>query len=452
MGFWENTWIPTLSGNKLNDVNGDVNLKVSYVISNGSWDMKYVCANALEKIEHLLLLCDWAKLAWFCYPLKAFVFLMCGLKMGCEVVFHGAKADPFLAVDKAVRNANEFYVSNKGFSPVSGYVVNKGVGNAQVDDSWVAPGTDLLKCNVDGTFPSGFAVGGVGIICINALGEVLDGCAEKLLTCSSLLIESWALKKALLLACLKGWERVVFESDCAVLVDAVVGLKGAKTSRPSSCRLVSEEGVKRVVMKDCVFNPPPSLASILTFNVTRSSSNIGDRSSNSCFSARLVFHGCELKWEIKDMAKQKGGGRWMSIGRAWIQALTLVCLFSLFLPCISSMIFSPSLICNRRRDPSLLSSISVIVTVKIHHRCRRYPSSSLSRSVTIVIEIRHRRHRDTSSLSSKSVIVAIEIHHRCCRDPSPSPLMSSNMVEVAQKLEQAIGKFVEHGASFSTQF
>ncbi|KAF7842110.1 hypothetical protein G2W53_004408 [Senna tora] len=156
------------------------------------------------------------------------------------------------------------------------------------------------------------------------------------------------------------------------------------------------------------------------------------------------------------MAKQKGGGRWMSIGRAWIQALTLVCLFSLFLPCISSMIFSPSLICNRhhhrRRDPSLLSSRSVIVAVKIHHRCRRDPSSSPSRSITVVIEIRHRRHRDPSSLSSKSVIVAIEIHHRCRRDPSSSPSMSSNMVEVAQKLEQAMGKFVEHGASFSTQF
>ncbi|KAF7842114.1 hypothetical protein G2W53_004412 [Senna tora] len=156
------------------------------------------------------------------------------------------------------------------------------------------------------------------------------------------------------------------------------------------------------------------------------------------------------------MAKQKGGGRWMSIGRAWIQALILVCLFSLFLPCISSMIFSPSLICNRRhhrrRDPSLLSSRSVIVAVKIHHRCRRDPSSLPSRSVTVVIEIRHRRHRDPSSLSSKSVIVAIEIHHRCRRDPSSSPSMSSNMVEVAQKLEQAMGKFVEHGASFSTQF
>ncbi|KAF7842113.1 reverse transcriptase [Senna tora] len=313
MGFWEDRWIPTLSGNKLNHVNGDVNLKVSYVISNGSWDMsklvglvsqeklnailaiplrsgrvnnfiwraciealatnealvktrcgipivcEYVCANAPEKIEHLLVLCDWAKLAWFCYPLKAFVFLMWGL-MGCEVVFRGAKADPFLAVDK-------------------------------VDDSWVAPGTDLLKCNVDGTFHSGFAVGGVGIICRNALGEVLDCCAEKLLTCSSLLIEAWALKKALLLACLNGWERVVFESDCAVLVDAVAGLKGAKTSRPSSCRLVSEEGVKRVVTKDWVFNPPPSLASILTFDVTRSGSNIGDRSSNSCFSAGCAV-GC----------------------------------------------------------------------------------------------------------------------------------------------------------------
>ncbi|KAF7812107.1 uncharacterized protein G2W53_033083 [Senna tora] len=60
-------------------------------------------------------------------------------------------------------------VSNKGFSLVSGYVVNEGAGNAQVDDFWVAPGTDVLKCNIDGTFHSGSAVGGVGIIWINAL-------------------------------------------------------------------------------------------------------------------------------------------------------------------------------------------------------------------------------------------------------------------------------------------
>ncbi|KAF7842071.1 putative CCA tRNA nucleotidyltransferase 2 [Senna tora] len=106
------------------------------------------------------------------------------------------------------------------------------------------------------------------------------------------------------------------------------------------------------------------------------------------------------------------------------------------------MIFSPSLICNhhhrRRRDPTLLSSRSVIVAVKIHHRCRRDLSSSPSRSVTVVIEIRHRCHRDLSSWSSKSVIVAIEIHHRCRRDLSPSPSTSSNMVEVAQNLEQAM--------------
>ncbi|KAF7841782.1 uncharacterized protein G2W53_004080 [Senna tora] len=48
--------------------------------------------------------------------------------------------------------------------------------------------------------------------------------------------------------------------------------------------MVIEEGVKRVVTKDWVLNPPPSLASILAFDVTRSGSNIGDRSSNSCFS------------------------------------------------------------------------------------------------------------------------------------------------------------------------
>ncbi|KAF7842231.1 hypothetical protein G2W53_004529 [Senna tora] len=264
---------------------------VSYVISNGSWDVsKLVGLASQEELNAILaiplrsgrledrLMLDEAK--------NGLYYVKLGHKFGMNLSRDVEHLDVYLL------GTLEDEVSNNGFSPVSGYGVNKGVGNAQVNEFWVAPGTDLLKCNVDGTFHSGFTVGGVGIICRNALGEVLDGCAEKVLTCSSLLIEAWALKKALLLACLKGWERVVFESDYAVLVDAVAGLKGAKvdwTSRQSSCRLVSEEGVKRVVKKDWVFNPLPSLASILAFDVTRSGSNIVDRSSSSCFSA-----GCAL--------------------------------------------------------------------------------------------------------------------------------------------------------------
>ncbi|KAF7842072.1 reverse transcriptase [Senna tora] len=324
MGFWEDRWIPTLSGNKLNDVNGDVNLKVSYVISNGSWDMsklvglvsqeelnailaiplrsgrvyaaprvnnfiwraciealatnealvktrcgipivsEYVCANAPEKIEHLLVLCDWAKLAWFCYPLKAFVFLMWGLVGGFRCIFVGNSGRWGVKLSFVGKKLIHFLLLIRQLKMQMSFRWNF----SQWIYGWWS-GHYLQKCSW----------GGFG------------GCAEKLLTCSSLLIEAWALKKAFLLACLKGWERVVFESDCAVLVDAVAGLKGAKTSRPSSCRLVSEEGVKRVVTKDWVFNSPPSLASILTFDVTRSGSNIGDRSSKSCFSAGCAV-GC----------------------------------------------------------------------------------------------------------------------------------------------------------------
>ncbi|KAF7842230.1 cytochrome p450 [Senna tora] len=196
----------------MNDVNGDVNLKVSYVISNGSWDVsKLVGLASQEELNAILAI-----------PLRS-------ERLEDRLMLDEAKNGLYYVKlgHKFGMNLSRDVVSNKGFSPMSGYGVNKGVGNAQVNDFWVAPGTDLLKCNVDGTFHSGFKVGGVGINCRNALGEVLDGCAEKVLTCSSLLIEAWALKKALLLACLKGWERVVFESDYAVLVDAVAGLKGA---------------------------------------------------------------------------------------------------------------------------------------------------------------------------------------------------------------------------------
>ncbi|KAF7842227.1 reverse transcriptase [Senna tora] len=219
VGFWEDRWIPTLTGNKLNDVNGDVNLKVSYVISNGSWDVsKLVGLASQEELNAILAI-----------PLRSG-------RLEDRLMLDEAKNGLYYVKlgHKFRMNLSRDVVSNKGFSPVSGYGVNKGVGNAQVNDFWVAPGTDLLKCNVDGTFHSGFTVGGVGIICINVLGEVLDGCAEKVLTCSSLLIEAWALKKALLLACLKGWERVVFEYDYAVLVDVVASLKGAKVDWVSS--------------------------------------------------------------------------------------------------------------------------------------------------------------------------------------------------------------------------
>ncbi|KAF7812090.1 putative ribonuclease H-like domain, reverse transcriptase zinc-binding domain-containing protein [Senna tora] len=309
VGFWEDRWIPTFSGNKLNDVNGDVNLKIPYVISNGSWDVsKLVGLVSREELNAILAIplrsgCLEDRLM-LAEAKNGLYYIKLGYKFGMNlsrdvlIILFGGLA---LRLWPLMR----LWLKEGAFRCIC--VGNSGRWDVKLSFVWqklilflllirqlemeMSFRTNVLKCNVDGTFHSGSTVGGVGINCRNALGEVSDGCAEKVSTCSSLLIEAWVLKKALLLACLKGWERVVFEFDCSVLVDVVAGLKGAKASRQSSCRLVSEEGVKRVVMKDWVFNPPLLLASILAFDVTRSGSNIGDRSSNNCFSAGCAV-GC----------------------------------------------------------------------------------------------------------------------------------------------------------------
>ncbi|KAF7842225.1 uncharacterized protein G2W53_004523 [Senna tora] len=146
------------------------------------------------------------------------------------------------------------------------------------------------------------------------------------------------------------------------------------------------------------------------------------------------------------MAKQKGRGIWMSIGRAWIQGEIVErgrCGNS------ASQLWSPNSRLPLLSFPALhllyvfltchhhSFVIVIIIAAQIHHRCRRDPSSSLSRSIIVTVKIRHHCHRDPSSSPSRSIIVVNEIRHCRCRDPSPLSLRS---VTIAVDV-------VEHGRS-----
>lgn len=183
--------------------------------------------------------CDRARLTWFAGPLalrigrygittfhkwceymvtvvlKGDDYTVCSLLTGCwliwkarsEAVFEGSFSDPLVVSLKTQAAANEFCNFGKDAVNISLKVDNSNFG---ISHHWLPPNHGQVKINVDGAFDSSTKVAGAGVIFRNAAGMVLDGFGG-----------AWALRKACLMAADSGFSDMVFEFDCAELVDCV---------------------------------------------------------------------------------------------------------------------------------------------------------------------------------------------------------------------------------------
>lgn len=202
----------------------------------------------MESTEHLILLCDWAKLVWFCCPFSfrfdeqnvsrieawwfdlftsnhleeydlALIAAMCWfLRKGrCSQVFENVKPNPLLVVSKASALVAEFWEAN-GFT-----FMDKNEPMGADGSFWVPPSVNSFKANSDGAFDHS----GVGVIFRDRKGELIEYVSCVAPAKFAFAAEALALKKAMQMAFDLGLEHISFESDCDLLVDVVNSSKNA---------------------------------------------------------------------------------------------------------------------------------------------------------------------------------------------------------------------------------
>lgn len=208
-----------------------------------------ICGIFAETIEHVLLLCDWAKQVWFCGPLalkfdevnistfhdwcenmltvvfKGDNFAYCCLvltcwhiwKSRCDFLFNGVDVDP-VKVGMKIKFISIAFVEANG-DVRSADVINDDC--VQVVNCWKPPSNLQVKINVDGAFSSSSLLAGWGVIIRNCDGAVLDGANGSFPASSAFMAEAFALRKGVVMAIALDISSVIFELDCKVLVDCV---------------------------------------------------------------------------------------------------------------------------------------------------------------------------------------------------------------------------------------
>lgn len=90
---------------------------------------------------------------------------------------------------------------------------------------WVQPPSGRLKINVDGSFLSELEQGSIGVVARDNLGNCIAALSRSLNHVSSALhAEAEACRAGLLLAIHQGWDDLIMETDCTLLVDALAGV------------------------------------------------------------------------------------------------------------------------------------------------------------------------------------------------------------------------------------
>lgn len=98
----------------------------------------------------------------------------------------------------------------------------RGAGHIHASVQWKPPEEGWAKINTDGALQLHVRKGGVGLVARDFRGEVLGAVGAPLADFSDpLIVETVAMFMGLQWAARKGWKRVVFESDCAVLITAL---------------------------------------------------------------------------------------------------------------------------------------------------------------------------------------------------------------------------------------
>ncbi|KAF7811324.1 reverse transcriptase [Senna tora] len=126
----------------------------------------------------------------------------------CKWVFEKVAVDPDYTILKSLRAAEEF----RGVASFDGSKAP--IPRSNIITKWSFPGSGKIKINCDGAFKGLEEGSGIGIILRDHNGLVLYGCSRNV-------VADYALMEAINLAVDLELKGAIFESDCAVLVDAV---------------------------------------------------------------------------------------------------------------------------------------------------------------------------------------------------------------------------------------
>ncbi|KAI5336490.1 hypothetical protein L3X38_015758 [Prunus dulcis] len=215
-----------------------------------------ICLESPESIEHMLVLCPWTACVWFGsaigyrVDLQNFTSLDRWLgsllrgesmfspnsrwilsvvaftcwhiwKARCKFVYNDIPIVPAATRSHACLAVSEFWNVTK--KPVLGSVGMPIQISSPHPSHWLPPISSYVKINTDGSWKSGSAMAGVGVIIRKIAGSCIGGLAAQVRAQSPLMAEVLALKHGLLRAKELNLVNVVVESDSQVAINSVLG-------------------------------------------------------------------------------------------------------------------------------------------------------------------------------------------------------------------------------------
>ncbi|XP_059650157.1 uncharacterized protein LOC132295912 [Cornus florida] len=191
------------------------------------------CDSAIETIDHLLCTCPFASLVWFFCPLRMdfrgtrpsfWLKRWIALTEQWSRSKNMQECDPFEAAQKAHRNFIEF----QEISHQSCLLSLSSPSVAPVSLKWCAPARGYLKLNFDAAFNFSRLLCGGGLILRNDVGRPIRVASFFFSHVSGpYIVEGLILRECLSLLKVWGYENVVVEGDCQLvmrLLSSVVAL------------------------------------------------------------------------------------------------------------------------------------------------------------------------------------------------------------------------------------
>ncbi|RYR23091.1 hypothetical protein Ahy_B03g068364 [Arachis hypogaea] len=205
-----------------------------------------------ESTEHALLLCPWTRAAWFgaqiqCCPTAYTVssfgkwimdffksmkigtgtdYELCSSRVGFlvwevwkarnQAVHHRSKPSPLLVIQNAKQMEIDFadVVEEPAISSNHDRRTDRRV-------TWRPPPPGWIKCNVDAAFREVYSAGATAAVFRDHAGSLLTASNHRIAASSPLAAEAFAVREALIMAKNFQLDRIIFESDSLILIQAL---------------------------------------------------------------------------------------------------------------------------------------------------------------------------------------------------------------------------------------